>query len=47
MIGDDGVILLAESLRDAENLTHIDISLNEIGPVGFQAIIEVLPESSI
>jgi Ran GTPase-activating protein (RanGAP) involved in mRNA processing and transport len=47
MIGDDGVILLAESLKDAINLTYLDISLNEIGPAGFQALCEVLPDSSI
>ena len=35
MIGDDGLILLAESFRDAPSLTYLDISLNEIGPAGF------------
>jgi hypothetical protein len=35
MIGDDGIILLSESLKDAPKLTFLDISLNEIGPAGF------------
>ena len=35
MIGDDGIIVLAESLKDANRLTYLDISLNEIGPAGF------------
>jgi len=28
-------------------LTHLDISLNEIGPAGFQALCEVLPDTNI
>ena len=47
MIGDDGLTLLAESFKDAPNLTYLDISLNEIGPAGFQALCEVLPDSNI
>ena len=47
MIGDDGIILLAESLRDNDTIQFLDISLNEIGPAGFQALCEVLPESNI
>ena len=47
MIGDDGLTLLAESFRDAPSLTYLDISLNEIGPAGFQALCEVLPDSNI
>ena len=35
MIGDDGMILLADSLKDAMMLNTLDISLNEIGPAGF------------
>jgi hypothetical protein len=35
MIGDDGISLLAESFKQAQNLTYLDISLNEIGPAGF------------
>jgi hypothetical protein len=35
MIGDDGLIFLANSLKDAVSLTFLDISLNEIGPAGF------------
>lgn len=35
MIGDDGAMLLAESLRDAPRLEFLDVSLNEIGPAGF------------
>lgn len=35
IIGDDGLILIAQSLKDAPNLREIDISLNEIGPTGF------------
>ena len=47
MIGDDGIILLAESLKYAKNLIYLDISLNEIGPAGFQALCEVLPDTNI
>ena len=35
MIGDDGIILLAQSFKEAPMLTYLDISLNEIGPAGF------------
>ncbi len=35
IIGDDGLILISQSLRDAPNLKELDISLNEIGPTGF------------
>lgn len=28
-------------------MTYLDISLNEIGPLGFQALCEVLPETNI
>ena len=47
MIGDDGVIFLAESLKYAKKLTFLDISLNEIGPAGFQSLCEVLPDTNI
>ena len=47
MIGDDGVVLLAESIREAQNLWYMDIGLNEIGPSGFQALCEVLPDSNV
>jgi len=47
MMGDDGVILLAESLKSAPTLTYLDISLNEIGPVGFQALCEALPDTNV
>jgi len=46
-MGDDGVILLAESLKCAPSLTYLDISLNEIGPVGFQALCEALPDTNV
>jgi len=35
MIGDEGMQILAESLKEAMALNHLDISLNEIGPSGF------------
>lgn len=35
MIGDDGMMLLIEGLQQAPSLTHLDISVNEIGPKGF------------
>lgn len=47
MIGDDGLILLTEGLKEATCLTHLDVSLNEIGPTGFQALCEVLQETQI
>jgi len=43
MIGDDGIIHLSENLRGAKKLETLDISLNEIGPAGFQALCEALP----
>lgn len=47
VIGDQGLILLSQSLRDATRLKELDVSLNEIGPAGFQALCEVLPETNI
>lgn len=47
MIGDDGMIVLAESLKDCTTLSHLDISLNEIGPAGFQSLCELLPLTNI
>ena len=47
MIGDDGIIYLAENLKTATALSFLDISLNEIGPAGFQALCEVLPDTNI
>lgn len=38
IIGDDGCVLLAESLVGNKKLLKLDISLNEIGSTGFQAI---------
>ena len=35
------------SLKEADTLSVLDISLNEIGPAGFQALCEVLPDTSI
>lgn len=44
IIGDQGIILLANALKESKSsLRELDISLNEIGPVGFQALCEVLP----
>ena len=37
------MILLAQSLAYAPNLRDLDVSLNEIGPTGFQALCEVFP----
>ena len=47
MIGDDGLVLLAESLKTCPTLTYLDISLNEIGSMGFQALCEVLPDTNV
>jgi hypothetical protein len=35
MIGDEGICSIAEQLRTCKSLNYLDISLNEIGPVGF------------
>lgn len=35
VIGDQGLILLSQSLRDATRLKELDVSLNEVGPAGF------------
>jgi len=47
VIGDQGMILLAQSLREAPTLKEIDVSLNEIGPTGFQELCNVLPYTNI
>jgi len=47
MIGDEGMQVLSECLKEAMALNHLDISLNEIGPAGFQALCEALPDSNI
>lgn len=47
IIGDQGVIMLAQSLRMAPNLKELDVSLNEIGPAGFQELCNVLPYTNI
>ena len=47
MIGDDGLLVLSDSLKEAITLNSLDISLNEIGPAGFQALCEVLPQTNI
>ena len=47
MIGDDGLVLLAESLKTCPTMTYLDISLNEVGPLGFQALCEVLPDTNV
>jgi Ran GTPase-activating protein (RanGAP) involved in mRNA processing and transport len=41
------MILLADCLAASPNLKELDISLNEIGPSGFQALCDVLPQSQI
>ena len=43
IIGDEGCLILADALSGNEKLRELDISLNEIGPNGFQAICDVLP----
>ena len=43
VIGDQGITLIAGALREVPQLNQLDISLNEIGPTGFQALCEVLP----
>lgn len=49
IIGDEGMILIAQSLSSsaAVNIKELDISLNEIGPKGFQALCDVLPQCKI
>lgn len=48
VIGDQGLILIAQALKESKmNLKELDISLNEIGPQGFQALCEVLPHTKI
>lgn len=46
-MGDQGLVLLAQAIRDKPQMRELDISLNEIGPVGFQALCEVLPTTKI
>lgn len=48
VIGDQGLILIAQALKESKiNLKELDISLNEVGPAGFQALCEVLPHTKI
>jgi len=47
VIGDQGMILLAQSLAQAHNLKELDVSLNEIGPNGFRHLCDVLPATNI
>ena len=47
VIGDQGMILLAQSLVSAPNLKELDVSLNEIGPTGFQMLCDVLPQTNL
>jgi Ran GTPase-activating protein (RanGAP) involved in mRNA processing and transport len=44
IISDEGLVLLASALISSPNLKELDISLNEVGPAGFQALCEVYPE---
>ena len=37
------MILLAQSLAHAPNLRELDVSLNEIGPAGFQMLCDMIP----
>lgn len=41
------MILLSQALKGAKSVKEIDVSLNEIGPSGFQALCVVLPETNI
>ena len=47
MIGDQGITFIAGALREVPQLKELDVSLNEIGPTGFQALCEVLPFTGI
>jgi Ran GTPase-activating protein (RanGAP) involved in mRNA processing and transport len=38
VIGDQGMVLLAKGIAQAPNIRELDISLNEIGPDGFEAL---------
>jgi len=46
VIGDAGMAFLAQAIRD-KGLRELDISLNEIGPVGFSALCDVLPSTKL
>ena len=48
VIGDQGIILIAQALKESKtHLKELDISLNEIGPKGFQTLCEILPSTRI
>jgi len=47
IIGDEGMVFIAQALPAAVQLKELDISLNEVGPIGFQALCDVLPQSQI
>ena len=47
VIGDQGMVLLAKGIAQAPNIKELDISLNEIGPDGFEALCQVLPNTGI
>lgn len=47
MIGDEGMILLADAIKDSQTIQHLDVSLNEVGPQGFQALCEALQECNL
>lgn len=47
MIGDHGVIALMDALKFCKKLKFLDVSLNEIGPLGFQNICETLLSTRI
>ena len=47
MIGDNGIIHLIEGLISAKRLTYLDISLNEIGPIGFTALCEGILDTKL
>lgn len=34
-MGDDGIMVIADALKEAPRLKHFDCSHNEIGPAGF------------
>lgn len=48
VIGDQGIIMISQALRETRHtLRELDISLNEIGPQGFQSLCGILPSTKI
>eukprot|EP00826_Nyctotherus_ovalis_P040438 TRINITY_DN3991_c0_g10_i1.p2 TRINITY_DN3991_c0_g10~~TRINITY_DN3991_c0_g10_i1.p2 ORF type:complete len:110 (+),score=34.98 TRINITY_DN3991_c0_g10_i1:306-635(+) len=46
-IGDEGLSLVASALENNKIMQEIDVSFNEIGPIGFSSLIKVLSSTNI